>query len=222
MKIGGLNRSIGAGNKVGCVLALDFKHKDGDSFMDRSVYGHLCTNHGSKWQLDGRYFDGVNACVGVPHHSALNIPSVVTASILIKRDTKTANYGESLISKRLAAAEGGDGTQCNYQFYLAANANRRMRFYDGAAEREVVYEPLVGMQVPLCFQIADGKFTAYANGDKKGDIAGTMGATNTSTLWVGFYDHPNTNEPFHGTISRVRLHRFADYAPRILSRSIGG
>ena len=46
------------GSKVGCVLALDFKHKDGDSFISDDCFGHLCTNHGSKWQLDGRFFDG--------------------------------------------------------------------------------------------------------------------------------------------------------------------
>jgi len=52
------------GHEIGVVLALPFKYLDGDSFMDRSVYGHRCVNHGSKWQLDGRYFDGVdNYCI---------------------------------------------------------------------------------------------------------------------------------------------------------------
>ena len=61
IKVGSLNRSIGSKSKIGCVLDLDFKHLDGDSFMsNRDCYGHLCTNHGSKWQLNGRYFDGVD------------------------------------------------------------------------------------------------------------------------------------------------------------------
>ena len=48
------------GSKVGCAFAIDFKKKDGGSFMSDDVFGHLCTNYGSKWQLDGRYFDGVD------------------------------------------------------------------------------------------------------------------------------------------------------------------
>ena len=64
MKVGSSNRSIGSKSKIGCVLGLDFKHLDGDSFMSNGdCYGHLCTNHGSKWQLAGRFFDGVANCV---------------------------------------------------------------------------------------------------------------------------------------------------------------
>ena len=48
------------GHEVGCALALPFRYLDGDSFMDRSVYGHLCTKTGALWRPYGHYFDGID------------------------------------------------------------------------------------------------------------------------------------------------------------------
>ena len=43
-----------------CKLYLPLWKLDGDSFADRSAYGHLCTNYGSLWTPQGRSFDGVD------------------------------------------------------------------------------------------------------------------------------------------------------------------
>ena len=43
-----------------CKLYLPLWKLDGDSFMSKDAYGHLCTNHGSIWILQGRSFDGVD------------------------------------------------------------------------------------------------------------------------------------------------------------------
>ena len=43
-----------------CKLHLPLWKLDGDSFADRSAYGHLCTNYGSLWTPRGRSFDGVD------------------------------------------------------------------------------------------------------------------------------------------------------------------
>ena len=43
-----------------CKFYLPLWKLDGDSFADRSAYGHLCTNYGSLWTPRGRSFDGVD------------------------------------------------------------------------------------------------------------------------------------------------------------------
>lgn len=49
------------------VLDLPFRRLDGASFMDKSAYGHKCTNFGSKWTPHGRSFDGVDDYVTIPN-----------------------------------------------------------------------------------------------------------------------------------------------------------
>ena len=49
-----------------CKLYLPLWKLDGDSFADRSAYGHLCTNYGSLWTPQGRSFDGVDDYVQMP------------------------------------------------------------------------------------------------------------------------------------------------------------
>ena len=98
------------GHQVGCVLALDFKLKDGDSFMDSSVYGHLCVNHGSKWQLDGRYFNGVDDYVEVPRV----IQDDWTIEIRVKtEDTRSGAQwyeGEGLVDGEVSGGANDFGT----------------------------------------------------------------------------------------------------------------
>ncbi|MDY6835496.1 MAG: hypothetical protein SVY53_11925, partial [Chloroflexota bacterium] len=40
-------------------LLLPLRYLDGNSFMSRDAYGHLCTNNGTVWHLGGRSFDGI-------------------------------------------------------------------------------------------------------------------------------------------------------------------
>jgi len=51
-----------------CKLYLPFWKLDGDSFMSRDAYGHLCTNHGALWTPLGRSFDGVDDYVDIPYN----------------------------------------------------------------------------------------------------------------------------------------------------------
>jgi len=67
MKAGRLNRSIGLDPRVGCILDLPLRYLDGDSFMSRDVYGHVCTpRNGAKWTLRGYHMDGVDDYVEIP------------------------------------------------------------------------------------------------------------------------------------------------------------
>ena len=96
MKIGGLNRSIGEGSKIGLALELDFKHLDGNAFMSRDVYGHLCTNHGSKWQLDGRYFDGVGNYVDLGSPATLKPPYFTIVAWFKTTKATTSDHGDNI------------------------------------------------------------------------------------------------------------------------------
>ena len=61
-----------------CKLYLPLWKLDGDSFADRSAYGHLCTNHGSLWTPQGWSFDGVDDYVDLPD---LNLHSLNSLTI---------------------------------------------------------------------------------------------------------------------------------------------
>ena len=59
------------------VLYLPLYKLDGDSFMSKDAYGHLCTVTGALWKPDGRSFDGGDDYITVPQH--VSIPSGATA-----------------------------------------------------------------------------------------------------------------------------------------------
>ena len=54
-----------------CRLYLPLWKLDGDSFMSKDAYGHLCTNHGSLWAPQGRKFDGTDAYIDCGNDSNL-------------------------------------------------------------------------------------------------------------------------------------------------------
>lgn len=51
------------------VLYLPLHELEGDSFMSRDGYGHLCTVTGALWRPDGRSFDGIDDFISLPDFS---------------------------------------------------------------------------------------------------------------------------------------------------------
>jgi len=49
----------------GLVLYLPLYELNGNSFMSKDAYGHLCTVAGASWRPDGLYFDGVDDVVTI-------------------------------------------------------------------------------------------------------------------------------------------------------------
>ena len=217
MKVGSLNRSIGEGSKIGLALELDFKHLDGNAFMSRDVYGHLCTNHGSKWQLDGRYFDGVtNTRIQIPHHSSLDL----TADFTI----------EHRVNPRILV--NGAKTLChgvweNYGIYThldAANGNLQLVVNRAGEDAGIFTAPntlIVGFPNDITFVNRMGIGQAYIKGNSSAgpDTVGYAAST-TKPLYIGCYD--NLDMVWDGLVVDFYAYNFADYTPRILSRSIGG
>ena len=54
------------------VLWLPFRYLDGGSFMSRDAIGHVCTNYGSRWDLQGQSFDGTDDYVNCGNDESLN------------------------------------------------------------------------------------------------------------------------------------------------------
>ena len=216
MKIGGLNRSVGQGSKVGCCLALDLKRKDGDSFMSDDVYGHLCTNYGSKWQLDGRYFDGVSTNrISVPHTTCLNLSEAITVEALVKTENvSVSGYGDIVSKANVGLGDGywlyRDKAKLGVQINLAG---WRTLTSDNAF--------VVGSFLYGSFTYDKQILILYAGGDNVARANYTSSiTTNNYPLSIG-YEPESAGNPFRGVIGRVKVFSQADYAARILSRSIG-
>ena len=210
-------RKIGFNPKIGCVLSLPFRYLDGEKFMDRSVYGHLCTNYGSKWQLDGRYFDG-DDYVDCGNASALRVPlgtlqarfkpnAVNVTEFACGIPYQPTGWTAPWVGIHLGFKDG------NYQVWININATNREYSLAGATLEEVHLA-----------QSFDGTFRrAYLKGDQKfanSDYTGTISYSGEPDFAVGVRSTGNLGEYWLGLIKDCQLHSFADYSARILSRSI--
>ena len=209
------------GHEIGTVLALDFKHKDGDSFMDRSVYGHLCTKYGSKWQLDGRYFDGSTYYIKVPHSASLNITDAITMLARIKSEAIISNY------PKLAVKPSGSGWVSPYFYYcLGAGVSTGIRgvFAVISSGHQLSSKVLaIGQEYVIAGTYDREKARLFVDGGEVDTEPLTEYIpTSSEPLAIGVRSTTNRDEWFKGLIGKLSIYSFADYAPRILSRSIGG
>jgi len=219
VKVGRLNRSIGEGSKIGLALELDFKHLDGNAFMSRDVYGHLCTNHGSKWQLDGRYFDGVGSYIEtapIPYTGVNDHPYALAVRVKITQGETDGNIilmkGGSWLLPPLAMDSG------------------KFRGYSWMGSSPVsVYSTTIseadkGYRVVNTWDPANG-LCIFVNGDKE---ASTPQSTYSASGVDNYISLARTGGGCSGdkgwlccTIGEACIYSFADYACRILDRSIG-
>ena len=199
------------GHEIGTVLALDLKREDGDSFMDRSVYGHLCTNYGSKWQLDGRYFDGISnkvACgdVGI----GVNGPASIVFHLYLNRTAIQRGAYNGIFS------QAGGLYQHTANDMLYQVMGNSLQYFSGALVSKLWY--------PLEL-IYDGQYSTtrvYQSGNEK--VMGNPQNIDIPALdnfQVG-YSAVGDGGWLEGLMGKVSIYNFADYTPRILSRSIGG
>ena len=207
----------GFGHEPGCVLALPFRHLDGDSFMDRSVYGHLCTNHGSRWQLDGRYFDGVdNTRIQIPHHSSLDLIADFTIEHrvnprILKDNAKSLCHGLWNNFGIYSHLDAGNAI-------LALVVDRSGASPNFAPASNTL---IAGFPNDITYVNRLGTGQSYIKGNPSAgpDTVGYAAST-TKPFYIGCYD--DLTMVWDGLIVDFYAYNFADYAPRILSRSIGG
>ena len=217
MKIGGLNRSIGAGNKVGCVFAIDFKHKDGDSFISDDVYGHLCTNHGSRWQLDGRYFTGVKDC----YVDCGNAPALDTVFGSTTLTLEAWVFPEDWVNYRGIIAKRNNNTYTAQPAGLFSDAlGFNFVIADGNTRNQIYYKPALNQWYHLVGMCDGSDLYLFSNRKQVRTTPLTASpVSNTDPLRIGRF---SGHQDFYGLIGEVQTYNFADYASRILSRSIGG
>ena len=208
------------GHKIGCVLAIDFKHKDGASFISDDAYGHLCTNYGSRWQLDGRYFDGDDRIVS-PHHPAQDV-KVFTLEATVK---PTAFPGTTYMYGILGKTRDG------------ASGYLMMRFGDSTAGGKDV--------LATAFQATDNTYPdikgtthcllnreyhiayTYDKENQRGFVDGREEVREPTTKDVKDNDQnlevgieASTARYLTGVVANARMLNYPDYTARILSRSI--
>ena len=196
------------GHEIGCVLAIDFKKKDGDSFMSDDCYGHLCTNHGSKWQLDGRYFNGSSDYLQVASHPAFNIGTgdlTVVSPISVSKAKQNASFdwfgGEN--GKLIFHKATDDGYRYSDGIdWPPWGALARLDWWDN-----------------LALLRRGGVFQSLVDGDLRGTSTYNWNINfETNALLIGRAD--GFTRYFQGLMGRQLFFNFADYAQRILSRSI--
>lgn len=224
MRAAGLKRSKGGGARIGCALDIDFRKvdvPDGQSFMSRDVYGHLCTVHGAVWYADGAYCDGsddyieANACI---------TSSDPGGKQTIEASGKLADWGSN--RDIIALSKAGASGPYNGLDYMSAtnllgaatfetNENRvsSQQSHDGDTMLRHLASVVNASSHIISFfvdGVNQGSDSTYVN-----DLS-TMDACYIGQLAWGA---PNIN-PWKGVIRQARVYSYAEYAAKILQRAI--
>jgi hypothetical protein len=96
------------------VLHLPLYELDGASFASSDSHRYPCTVTGAIWKPDGRYFDGTDDKITVPHQSTLDITEGITLEVWVRPDRVT---GEQDIFVR----DWGDSTY-PYQLIISGSS----------------------------------------------------------------------------------------------------
>ena len=205
-----------------CKLYLPLWKLDGDSFMSKDAYGHLCTRYGTgtappaHWTPQGWSFDGVDDyldCGSAPSLDTVFGSTTLTLEAWVFPED-WADY-RGIIAKRNSyyyrdQPAGLFADAKGFTFIIADGTNLNQLYYKPALNQ---WYHLVGM--------CDGSdLYLFLNRQQVGTKPLTASPVpNTDPLRIGrFYGQKD----FYGLIGKVHSYSFADYAPRILSRSIGG
>ncbi len=78
------------------VLYLPLHELDGASFMSRDTYGHLGSVTGAGWRIGGRYFDGTDDEITIPHATSLDFTTALTIQFWVNPDNQN---DRSIITK---------------------------------------------------------------------------------------------------------------------------
>ena len=146
------------GHEIGCVLSLPFRYLDGEKFMDRSVYGHRCTNYGSKWQLDGRLFDGVDDYVECGAGTPYLIEFTTEAWVKPKNITAIEHI---IIARALSE------TNRNFHVWVLSNKHPYVEITQGGTVYTRTFTTLTlenDIAYHLVFTLKSPTWTMYLNG----------------------------------------------------------
>jgi len=213
MRAAGLKQSKGGGARVGCALDIDFRKvdvPDGQSFMERSVYGHLCTNHGAVWNLEGMKFDG--------------------SDDFVEMGTASLTAGASSLSVRMKPQTASDKAigevKLDNEGFILYQTNSIAIIFGSRGGKQVT-----SLNNSLPMNLESVVTFVYTGGDK--DLGSsyeviinaekqtvTVGGTVGGSFGKNYIARENGGAYFPGQIKQFTVYDLADYAAKILQRAI--
>ena len=174
---------LGRNSKIGRVLDLPLCRKDGEAFMDDTVYGNLCTPHnGAYWTPDGWVFGGTNEYIDCGNNAGLNAGAAITIAAWFKTDYADTQF---IISKY---ANAGDAS---YELYSSSLVGGGLRFR--------LYDNVGGVTV---------NSDVFAGDDKWHHVVGTLKDTTMSIYVDGVLENTGTlNNDIETTTADVEIGR---------------
>ena len=210
-------RRTGGNSRIGCILDLPLRYLEGSSFMSRDVYGHLCTNYGSKWQLDGRYFDGNKRYIATPLIADVGIGDF-SLEMLVKPEVLAGDHRVLFVNRTLGTFQhslDNGGLNAKMIAWYASSSGGVNLLSSALSWILGNHYYLTWFRLGLMMQMYHNTLQALSATSQPANV------TATTTMDIGYRVSP-AQHPWHGTISRVRFHRFTEYVPRVLERVIEG
>ena len=203
-----------------CKFYLPLWKLDGDSFMSKDAYGHLCTNYGSIWTPQGRSFDGVDDYVDCGNKPSLDITDAITVEAWVRPSSDPDAYSH-LVAK-------GHTEAYNLQ-WEASTANNPILFLIKPVGESYVTTDMVGSlsiniwaQLVGTYDSATGLLKLHQDGKlltTKSIGAGKKIDTTTTSLKIADDGSPGG---FPGLIGEVRIYNHALTPQEILDHYIIG
>jgi len=190
----------------GLALHLPMHELDGNSFMSKDAYGHLCTATGVLWRPDGRSFDGVDDYINA--NDPLSAVGGSTRKTLIARanpgKTNFSTIGRIISLQRLAA-----GTA--FAIYASGNpATWRASYIVGSTTFSELNSgiSLVAGQTVFLAHTQDGDSIRFQVNDTvvTASNAGTPAISNPANAFIGAFEENGTPKQFFsGIISEAYI-----------------
>ena len=189
------------------VLDLPLYRLDGSKFTSADKHGHLCTNTGAPWRLDGRLFDGDDV-ITIPNTASLNITGTVTVEAWIKSDVGQATSRSIVIQTGgspfyfygLRFVQTGEPAKQKYRFTAVIGGVSKVIHADDEYPANT-WTHLLGLY--------DGaELALYVDVVKQAETAAVVGAmgVGNNDFTIGAWQ---TSEFFEGTIGEVRIYNRA-------------
>lgn len=117
-------------------LYLPLSELDGNSFMSRDQYGHLCTVTGAAWGIEGRTFNGSSDLISIPDSPVLTFNGTTDQPFSIE----TLVFPTVATSSGHIIAKGTGALNGEYMIFLDTTLGRiYWRLLDDGAARLSVY-----------------------------------------------------------------------------------
>ena len=151
-----------------CKLYLPLWKLDGDSFMSKDAYGHLCANHGSLWTPQGRKFDGVDDYVDCGSDESLNITDAITLEAWMNMSALTGAQ-EHIISKYQGGTE-------LWELFFSVNSQIAIFWEKNLGYQNFASSVTLGewAYLAVTFDYNAGKAKCYLNGNLDAEYNETL------------------------------------------------